>query len=132
MKTQTDFNIEATARGPRIEREKRTIQAMLQIHCRDLHRSNGVLCEACSQLLDYAWRRLDTCPFQEEKPACNHCQVHCYSRDKRKQVQAVMRYAGPRMTYRHPYLSLRHLFDKFRIAPALKKRKGGQSGHPHP
>jgi hypothetical protein len=94
---------------------------MLQIYCKDLHQGDDRLCEACSQLLDYAWRRLANCPFHEDKPACNHCQIHCYSRQKRGEVQAVMRYAGPRMIYRHPYLSLRHLFDKFRPVPSLEK-----------
>ena len=132
MKTQTVSIAQTTLQGPRIERERRTMQAMLQIYCRDLHHPHGVLCEACSQLLDYAWRRLAICPFQEDKPACNHCRVHCYSRDRRRRVQAVMRYAGPRMTYRHPYLSLRHLLDKLRAVPTLKKRKGGRNDHPHP
>jgi len=30
----------------------------------------------------------------------------------------VMRYAGPRMVWQHPILSLRHWFDGFRKAPA--------------
>ena len=111
-----------TPQGARIEREKQTMQAMLRIYCRDLHHPNGLLCEECNQLLEYAQRRLETCPFQEQKPACNHCRVHCYSRDRRRKVQEVMRYAGPRMTYRHPYLSLRHLLDKLRAVPNLKKR----------
>ncbi|MGD8588582.1 MAG: nitrous oxide-stimulated promoter family protein [Chromatiales bacterium] len=123
MKTQTVPNSQATPQGSRIEREKQTIQAMLQIYCRDLHHTGGGLCDECCQLLDYAWRRLASCPFQEEKPACNHCRVHCYSKDKRTKVQTVMRYAGPRMTYRHPYLSLRHLFDKLRAVPTLEKKQ---------
>jgi hypothetical protein len=132
LKTQILSNAQATHQGPRIEREKRTIEAMLQIYCKDLHDGNGSLCGECSQLLDYAWRRLAGCPFREAKPACNHCQVHCYSKDKRRKVQAVMRYAGPRMMYRHPYLSLRHLLDKLGAVPTLEKRKGGQTGHPDP
>jgi hypothetical protein len=132
LKTQTVSNTRTTPQGARIEREKHTIRAMLQIYCRDLHHGHGELCEACSQLLDYARRRLQTCPFKEEKPACNHCRVHCYSKHRRLKVQAVMRYAGPRMAYRHPYLSLRHLLDKLRAVPTLEKRKGGRSGHPYP
>jgi hypothetical protein len=31
-----------------------------------------------------------------------------------------MRYAGPRMLWEHPLLSLRHWLDGFRTAPALK------------
>ena len=85
---------------------------MLRIYCKDHHQSLGEICGECSRLLDYAQRRLDNCPFQEAKPACNHCQVHCYSALMRDRVKVVMRYAGPRMTLRHPILSLYHLFEK--------------------
>ncbi|MES9971543.1 MAG: nitrous oxide-stimulated promoter family protein [Candidatus Thiodiazotropha sp.] len=107
----------------RIEREKLTVSAMMAIYCRDHHQTDGTLCDACDKLLDYAHRRLDSCPFQEKKPACNHCNVHCYAKDMRKSVQDVMRYAGPRMVFRHPLLSLLHLFDKMREVPVLPKRK---------
>ena len=105
--------------GPRITREKQTIGAMMHIYCRDRHGKKGTLCCDCSKLLDYARRRLDTCPFQEVKPACNNCVVHCYSAEMRKRVKTVMRYAGPRMLLRHPILSLHHLLDKRRRPPSL-------------
>ncbi|MDJ0808018.1 MAG: nitrous oxide-stimulated promoter family protein [Gammaproteobacteria bacterium] len=109
--------------GSRIAREKHTIEAMLHIYCRDHHQTQGKLCNECHQLLKYAHRRLDTCPFQETKPACNQCQVHCYSTMMRDRVKSVMRYAGPRMTLRHPVLSLYHLLDKLREVPELGKKK---------
>jgi hypothetical protein len=104
--------------GYRIRREKRTIAAMLRIYCAD-HHGNRQTCGECAQLLTYAERRLDTCPFQESKPACNHCEVHCYSESMRQRVKAVMRYAGPRMLFQHPILSLYHLLDKRRKPGAL-------------
>jgi hypothetical protein len=107
----------------RIKREQKTIRAMMVIYCRDKHDTNGSLCDSCEKLLDYAERRLDSCPFGEQKPACNHCSVHCYSTTMRAQVQEVMRYAGPRMLLRHPMLSLYHLLDKFRKLPQLPKAK---------
>ncbi|MCU7906573.1 MAG: nitrous oxide-stimulated promoter family protein [Candidatus Thiodiazotropha sp. (ex Epidulcina cf. delphinae)] len=107
----------------RIRREQQTITAMMAIHCADHHQTGGALCEECVRLLDYAHRRLDSCPFRSEKPACNHCAVHCYSNEMRGRVQEVMRYAGPRMMLRHPILSLYHLCDKFRKAPELPKPK---------
>lgn len=110
-------------KGPRIAREKQTILAMARIYCRDHHGMTGELCSECTALLDYAKRRLDTCPFQEEKPACNHCQVHCYSTKMRERVKDVMRYAGPRMLLRHPVLSLYHLLDKRRPLPSLPDNK---------
>ena len=94
---------------------------MLRIYCRDHHGDNP-LCGECERLLDYAHRRLDVCPFQEAKPACNHCQVHCYSASMRERVKQVMRYAGPRMLTRHPVLALFHILDKLRKVPTLKKK----------
>ena len=32
----------------------------------------------------------------------------------RDQIRAAMRHSGPRMTYRHPYLAMRHLLDRKR------------------
>jgi len=107
--------------GVRIPREKRTISAMLRIYCRD-HHGDDCLCGDCARLLDYARRRLDSCPFQEVKPACNHCEVHCYSALMRERVRDVMRYAGPRMLLRHPLLSLFHMRDKLRRVPRLPDR----------
>lgn len=105
--------------GSRIKREKRTIKAMVHIYCANHHGKNGALCVECSQLLDYAERRLEICPFKEAKPACNHCEVHCYSAEMRNRVKVVMGYAGPRMTFRYPGLSFQHLLDKFRKVPSL-------------
>lgn len=96
---------------------------MMQIFCRDHHSPESNLCRDCEQLLTYASQRLQICPFQEEKPACNRCEVHCYSATQRERVKAVMRYAGPRMLLRHPLLSVLHLFDKRRPIPKLTPRK---------
>ena len=107
------------APGSRIRREWKTIAAKLAIYCRDHHGRHDNLCSACSRLSDYAHRRLEVCPFQARKPACNACQVHCYSPLMRERVRAVMRYAGPRMVFRHPILSLYHLLDGWRRARAV-------------
>jgi len=108
---------------PRIIREQKTIEAMTRIYCRLHHGGRDTLCPSCSQLLEYARRRLESCPFGEEKPACNRCQVHCYSPGKKEQVKQTMRVAGPRMLHRHPLLSLYHFLDKLREPPTLKKRR---------
>lgn len=111
-------------RHRRIQREQRTIAAMLALYCRDRHgTAAGGLCPECGPLLAYAHRRLEVCPFQEAKPACNKCQVHCYSAAMRERVTAVMRYAGPRMLLHHPVLSLFHLYDTWRPVPGLGRRR---------
>ncbi len=106
---------------PRIAREKRTIEAMVQLYCSRHHPGRDSLCPGCGELLAYSRRRLDSCPFQAEKPACNHCLVHCYAPKMRVSVHEVMRYSGPRMLFRHPILSLFHLCDKLRKVPTLSK-----------
>jgi hypothetical protein len=121
----------------RLQREWKTLEAMIGLYCGDQHQpavpprtKEGVrwragrsvrtagLCPECGELLAYAALRLERCRFGTEKPTCAHCPVHCYQRARRDQIKTVMRYAGPRMLYRHPHLSLWHWLDGFRKAPA--------------
>ena len=107
----------------RREREWRTVSSMIQLYCRGKHRSESGLCDECSELMNYASLRLERCVFGEGKPTCANCPVHCYQRARREQIKAVMRYAGPRMLWRHPVLALRHWRDGFRRV-SLPKRGG--------
>jgi len=97
-----------------MQREARTVEAMIRRFCRDHHTSRPVPCEECRQLLAYARKRLHRCPFQEHKPTCGNCLVHCYAPEKRDQIKTVMRHAGPRMLLSHPILALLHLLDGLR------------------
>jgi hypothetical protein len=108
-----------TFAGKRLTREWRTIVAMVGCYCRDHHAAGAALCPECLGLLGYAAGRLERCRFGLEKPVCARCPVHCYQHTRREQVKAVMRYAGPRMLWRHPILSLLHWLDGFRRAPAV-------------
>lgn len=131
----------------RLQREERTIAVMVRMYCADQHRAgprslaDGAavsdaaaergshdLCPSCSALLTYASERLRRCPFGERKPTCARCTVHCYRPQMREEVRRVMRYAGPRMTLRHPYLALRHLLDR-RGVPAGDGPVGPQAPH---
>jgi hypothetical protein len=99
----------------RLGREYRTMQCMVQIYCADHHGSReGVICAGCAEFLDYAGRRLEKCPYGEDKPVCAKCPIHCYKRAQRDQAREIMRYSGPRMVLRHPWLSLTHMLDKLR------------------
>lgn len=95
----------------RFRRETQTVERMLRLYCRDIHHHKEGLCEACTSLFYVAQKRLSNCPHGIEKPTCAKCTVHCYAPADRAQMTQVMRYAGPRMLFRHPYLALRHLFD---------------------
>jgi YbgA-like uncharacterized protein len=91
--------------------DEKTVAAMVRTYCRDVHRpSSGQLCDACAALLEYAYQRLAGCPFGPEKTTCRECPIHCYRPAQRSAMKDVMRHAGPRMLWRHPWLALRHLW----------------------
>jgi len=96
----------------KMELESRTAEAMIEIFCHEQHGSKQGLCPECRELLDYVVQRLEKCPFQENKPKCAECPVHCYKPDMKKKIKAVMKYAGPRMLYRHPLLSGAHYLPR--------------------
>jgi hypothetical protein len=101
----------------RLKREWRTLQAMVAIYCdghaHDRTATTG-LCTDCAGFLDYAARRLEKCPYGPAKPTCAKCPIHCYKPAPRELARQVMRYSGPRMVLRHPWLSLTHVADKAR------------------
>ena len=84
--------------GKRISREKLTIKKMI-----DLYQAK------CPQA-------------SAEKPACKQCPVHCYQPAKREEMKQIMRWAGPRMLWRHPILTVRHLIDDKRPVPELPEK----------
>lgn len=111
-----------TVTTPRLGRELRTLDRMVHMYCRAHHAAargpdHDALCEGCAAFLDYAGTRLEKCPYGEDKPTCVKCPVHCYKQAPREFAREVMRWAGPRMLLRHPYLAVRHLLDGRRDAP---------------
>lgn len=112
----------------RLRREKHTVEIMIAMYCRTHHtvvqaktdprpaRAKGSgsprLCPGCTTLQDYALRRIDACRFGEHKPTCASCPVHCFRATERETIRRVMRYSGPRIVWRHPYLAVRHLLDR--------------------
>jgi hypothetical protein len=105
----------------RRERERRTVEAMVLMYCRHHHRG-AAPCTECAALLDYSNRRLERCLFGDAKPTCANCVVHCYRAEMRERIREVMRWAGPRMLWRHPVLGVRHLLDGRRPAPMLPSK----------
>jgi hypothetical protein len=106
----------------RIDREARTLSAMLRLYCRHQHGTGTGLCPDCHSLQDYALLRLKKCPFQEGKTTCARCPVHCYTPDRREEIRQVMRFSGPRMLFAHPWLTVLHLFDSLRKEPVKPPR----------
>lgn len=107
----------------RCAREYKTIVVMLRLYCGAHHHpANDGLCNDCRELHDYARRRIERCVFGDDKPTCANCTVHCYKTAMRERVRQVMRWAGPRMLWRHPVLAVRHILDGRRPAPVIAKR----------
>ena len=101
----------------RLQHELDTFRCMARIYCRDHHGLvGGDLCPECEEFIRYAGRRLEKCPYGPAKPTCANCPIHCYKPAQRETARVIMRYAGPRMTWRHPIRALRHLLDKRRKA----------------
>lgn len=94
----------------RLAREWKTVSAMVEIFCRE-HHGGACVCGECRDLMVYVRLRLDRCRFGPDKPTCAKCPVHCYQRNRREQIKEVMRFAGPRMVWEHPWLSVCHLLD---------------------
>jgi hypothetical protein len=108
----------------RLDREARTIEAMIRLYCGDHHAPDQGLCGECEELRAFALRKLGRCPFGSEKPTCDRCTVHCYPPAKRERIRTVMRYAGPRMLLRHPIMALRHFVDRRRETPDRPTTRG--------
>ncbi len=94
---------------------------MIHLYCRAHHGVARGLCKECSLLLAYADQRIDQCPFGIRKPVCNKCTVHCYRADMRERIREVMRYAGPRIFFRHPILAIRHQIRSMRYSGKRSK-----------
>lgn len=103
--------------GRRIAREKVTIEKMILLYCQAKHRTGGGLCGDCQRLAEYARQRLSHCLFGERKPVCAKCTVHCYRPALRAQIIEVMRFAGPRMLFKHPQLAVLHVLDSLAKPP---------------
>lgn len=99
----------------RIEREKKTIRAMIAMYCGSHHsQKKGNLCGGCAAVESYALEKINRCPFINDKPTCVKCPVHCYMPEKREKVREIMRYAGPRMLFFHPVMAFFHVLDGLR------------------
>lgn len=95
----------------RSEREIKTVRVMVGMYCRNRH-GGKTLCDDCRALCSYAEKRIVKCPFGENKPVCSKCSIHCYKPDMRKRIGEVMRFAGPKMIFRHPLMAARHLITQ--------------------
>ncbi|MGE4214215.1 MAG: nitrous oxide-stimulated promoter family protein [Anaerotignaceae bacterium] len=93
----------------KVKKEKELVQCMVEIYCHSKHGKSKILCEDCNNLLAYAFKRIDSCPFMETKTFCSNCKVHCYSPVMRERIRQVMAFSGPRLLFVHPFAAISHL-----------------------
>lgn len=114
-----------------IATEKKTVAAMVRIYCAEHHPDARGVCTECGTLLAYSHARLDGCPYGADKPTCKACPIHCYKPAQRESMRTVMRFAGPRMLWRHPWLAIVHLWkERFRKAPRRGRSGVPRAGNP--
>lgn len=92
--------------------EKRVVNKMIALYCNSNHKTTHELCESCNELYKYAFTRLERCPFGENKPTCSSCSIHCYKSDMKAQIKKVMKFAGPRMLFVSPIITIRHFYKE--------------------
>lgn len=101
------------------------LKEIIRCYCHGHHHRRAAgeaLCADCRELAAYAATRVRACPRMASKSFCSVCPVHCYTPERRAQIQRVMRYGGPRLLFRHPIMTLRHIYlswkEKRKSSPA--------------
>ena len=62
-------------------------------------------------------------PLGDKKPFCSNCKIHCYKSEMRERIKNVMRFAGPRIVFRHPIIAVKHLIETKKQKKKLKKEE---------
>ena len=74
-------------------KDKVLLEKFIGVYCCKKHGSDSTLCANCAALRDYAFEKLDKCPF-DPKPKCKECTVHCYAEPYRSKMKEVMKFSG--------------------------------------
>ena len=107
--------------------EKRVVRLMITLYCNDTHgTAKGTLCPECSELADYADRRVDACRRGAEKTFCSNCPTPCYKPAMREKIRVAMRHSGPRMIFHCPVLATKHLIMDMQEKKRMKKAGEGE------
>lgn len=108
---------EAQLRLPYMAEEVKTIRIMTEIYCHAHHHTKEGLCPECEEFYLYAVKRIACCPFGEDKPVCGKCKIHCFGKGFKEKAKEIMAFSGPKLLFKHPWLSMRHVMALFREAP---------------
>lgn len=91
--------------------ELKTMRQIIHIYCSHKHAmKQEQLCPKCNEVWNYAKQRIEACPHMEVKTFCSVCKTHCYEPTYREQIREIMRYSGPRLFWKAPFMVLRHMY----------------------
>ena len=97
--------------------DRKTLEAMGRIYCSAHHegelKDSVGLCASCRETVDRTLERTAACPYGHEGN-CQDCKTHCQRGEAQQRIREIMRYAAPRMTVRHPLMTLEYLRKKRR------------------
>lgn len=101
----------------KLKTELITIEKMTKLYCLQHHQQKVEQCRSCQDFINYAAKKLDRCVYGQNKPACKQCPIHCYKPAEKQLAQRIMRYAGPKMLFKHPILAIKHLIKSQKRFP---------------
>ena len=69
------------------------------------------MCPECRGAIEQTLARAEACPHGHEG-TCQDCATPCQRGEAQQRIKAIMRYAAPRMMFRHPLMALGYLRKK--------------------
>lgn len=101
----------------KLDKDRRTLEAIGSIYCRGNHdaakRDAAGMCPECREAIEQTLDRASSCPHGHEGN-CQDCKTHCQRGEAQVRIKAIMRYAAPRMAFRHPIMTLEYMRKKLR------------------
>lgn len=104
-------------RMDKIDKDRRTLEAIGSIYCRGNHdaieKDAAGMCPECREAIEQTLARAASCPHGHEGN-CQDCETHCQRGEAQLRIKAIMKYAAPRMAFRHPIMTIEYLRKKLR------------------
>lgn len=95
--------------------DRMTMEAIGRIYCRGNHKNRQCdqsgMCPECRLAIEETLERTATCP-KGHVGNCEDCDIHCQRGEAQENIKRIMRYAAPRMMFRHPLMAARYLRKK--------------------
>ncbi len=93
--------------NPRLMREFIILSYMIELYCKR-HHQHPTLCNECLTLLALCKRGYED--------GFNGTPATYFDPEQQRQMREVMKWAGPRLFFRHPVLAIRYFLDDLKMA----------------